>query len=40
MQEVVAGVKAILFGEETDVTPMPIPPVGAADTGYESVLQM
>ena len=40
MQEVVAGVKAILFGEETDVIPMAIPPVGVVDTGYESALQM
>ena len=40
MQEVVAGVKAILFGEELDAMPMAIPPVGAADYGYESALQM
>ena len=40
MQEVVAGVKAILFGEEADVIPMAIPPVGVVDTGYESALQM
>ena len=40
MQEVVAGVKAILFGEELEVVPMALPPVGAADTGFESVLQM
>ena len=40
MQEVVAGVKAILFGEEFDVMPMAIPPTGPADYGYESALQM
>ena len=40
MQEVVAGVKAILFGEELDVMPMAVAPVGATDAGYESVLQM
>jgi hypothetical protein len=37
---VVAGVKAILFGEEQDVMPMAIPPAGPADSGYESALQM
>jgi len=40
MQEVVAGVKAILFGEEPDVTPMAVPPAGPADYGYESALRM
>jgi len=40
MQEVVAGVKAILFGEEADATPMAVAPVGTADSGYESALQM
>jgi hypothetical protein len=40
MQEVVAGVKAILFGEEQDVMPMAIPPAGPADSAYESALQM
>ena len=40
MQEVVAGVKAILFGEDTDVIPMAIPPAGVVDSGYESALQM
>jgi hypothetical protein len=40
MQEVVAGVKAILFGEEADVIPMAVAPVGTADSGYESALQM
>lgn len=40
MQEVVAGVKAILFGEEQDVLPMAIPPAGPVEYGYESALQM
>jgi hypothetical protein len=40
MQEVVAGVKAILFGEELDVIPMAIPPSGPAGSDYESALQM
>lgn len=40
MQEVVAGVKAILFGEELDVIPMAIPPSGPTDSGYESALQL
>ena len=40
MQEVVAGVKAILFGEELDVIPMAIQPVAPADGGFESALQM
>jgi len=40
MQEVVAGVKAILFGEEFEVVPMALPPVRSADTGFESALQM
>jgi hypothetical protein len=40
MQEVVAGVKAILFGEELDVIPMAVQPVGPADYGFESALQM
>jgi hypothetical protein len=40
MQEVVSGVKAILFGEDVDVTPMAIPPSGPADHAYESALQM
>ena len=40
MQVVVAGVKAILFGEELDVMPMAIPPAGPADNAYESALQM
>jgi hypothetical protein len=40
MQEVVSGVKAILFGEDVDATPMAIPPSGPADYAYESALQM
>jgi hypothetical protein len=40
MQEVVAGVKAILFGEEQDAMPMAIPPAGPVDYSYESALQM
>jgi hypothetical protein len=40
MQEVVSGVKAILFGEDVDATPMAMPPSGPADYAYESALQM
>ena len=40
MQEVVTGVKAILFGEELDAIPMAISPVAPDDSGYESSLQM
>ncbi len=40
MQEVVAGVKAILFGEELDVIPMAVAPAGPAENGYESALQL
>jgi hypothetical protein len=40
MQEVVAGVKSILFGEEEDVAPMAIPPAGPAEDSFESALQM
>jgi len=40
MQEVVSGVKAILFGEEVDAIPVAIPPSGPADHSYESALQM
>jgi hypothetical protein len=40
MQEVVAGVKAILFGEEPDVIPMAVAPAGPAENGYESALQL
>jgi hypothetical protein len=43
MQEVVSGVKSILFGEEVDAMPMAIPPIspsGPADYAYESALQM
>ena len=40
MQEVVTGVKAILFGEELDAIPMAISPIAPDDSGYESSLQM
>ena len=40
MQEVVAGVKAILFGEEQEVMPMAISPAGTSEHSYESALQM
>jgi hypothetical protein len=40
MQEVVAGVKAILFGEELDAIPMAIAPAAPVDNGFESALQM
>jgi hypothetical protein len=40
MQEVVAGVKAILFGEEMNVIPMAVPPAGPSDNDYESALQL
>jgi len=41
MQEVVGGVKAILFGEEmTGEMPVAIPPAGPDDHAYESALQM
>ena len=41
MQEVVSGVKVILFGEEvTDEMPVAIPPAGPDDHAYESALQM
>jgi hypothetical protein len=40
MQEVVAGVKAILFGEELDAIPMAVAPAGPPASGYESALQM
>ena len=40
MQEVVRGVKGILFGEEVDAMPVAIPPSGLADHAYESALQM
>ena len=41
MQEVVSGVKAILFGEEmTGEMPVAIPPSAPAEHTYESALQM
>ena len=40
MQEVVSGVKAILFGEDVDTIPLAIPPSGPIDQAYESALQM
>jgi hypothetical protein len=40
MQEVVAGVKSILFGEEGEITPMTAPPDVGSEQGYESPLQL
>ena len=40
MQQVVAGVKAILFGEEEDVAPIALPPAIHAEQEYESPLQL
>ena len=40
MQEVVAGVKSILFGEEEALTPMTAPPAGQPEQGYESPLKL
>ena len=41
MQEVVSGVKAILFGDEVaDDMPVAMPPSGPTDYAYESALQM
>jgi len=40
MQEVVAGVKAILFGEEEMSIPMAAPPASPADQDYASPLQL
>jgi hypothetical protein len=40
MQEVVVGVKAILFGEALDDIPMAIPPDRPADKDYASALQL
>ena len=40
MQEVVAGVKAILFGESEEFIPMAPPPAGPAGLEYESPLQL
>ena len=40
MQEVVAGVKSILFGEEQDLMPMTAPPASQPEQGYESPLKL
>ena len=40
MQEVVAGVKAILFGEEAVDIPMTAPPADLPHQDYESPLQL
>jgi len=40
MQEVVAGVKSILFGEEEEVMPIAGRPVDPSDQAYESPLQL
>ena len=40
MQEVVAGVKSILFGEEEALTPMTAPPASQLEQGYESALKL
>ena len=40
MQEVVAGVKSILFGEEEALTPMTAPPASRPERGYESPLKL
>jgi hypothetical protein len=40
MQEVVAGVKSILFGEEEALTPMTAPPASQPEQGYESPLKL
>lgn len=40
MQEVVAGVKAILFGEDLEALPMAVPPSAPSELAYESALQM
>lgn len=40
MQEVVAGVKSILFGEEEALTPMTAPPASQLEQGYESPLKL
>lgn len=40
MQEVVAGVKTILFGEEEEVMPIAGRPVDPSDQAYESPLQL
>jgi hypothetical protein len=40
MQQVVAGVKAILFGDQDDAAPLAAPPATQADKEYESPLQL
>jgi hypothetical protein len=40
MQEVVAGVKSILFGEEQALMPMTAPPASQPETVYESPLNL
>jgi len=40
MQEVVAGVKSILFGEEEVAMPMTAPPASQPEQGYESPLNL
>lgn len=40
MQEVVAGVKSILFGEEQDALPMNAPPVSQPELVYKSPLNL
>jgi len=40
MQEVVAGVKSILFGEEEEVMPIAGRPIDPSDQAYESPLQL
>jgi hypothetical protein len=40
MQEVVAGVKSILFGEEQALMPMTAPPASQPEQGYESPLNL
>jgi len=40
MQEVVAGVKSILFGEEEALMPMTAPPASQPEQGYESPLKL
>jgi hypothetical protein len=40
MQEVVAGVKSILFGEEQEMLPMTAPPASQPELAYESPLNL
>ena len=40
MQEVVAGVKSILFGEEHETMPMTAPPASLPEVGYASPLDL